>query len=277
VLRRWQPTSSCAKLLRVNVSEESILDIPGWFYPDDVFLFNWLLRDQARHGVSGDLLEIGVYHGKSAVVVGAHLRPGEKFTVVDLFETAPDDQANLEENLDQYGGLVRAAFERNYRRFHGALPDVVQGHSSSVRDHVSPHTVRFLHVDGSHLYEHVRADAEAAQLLLAEDGVVVFDDFRAEHTPGTAAAVWEAVTTAGLKPFALTEHKLYGTWGDATSLRHRLGQALEGEAVRGHETQSIAGHEVLRIYATPVPRPFRVRVRSRITRMVRRANRALRT
>ncbi len=49
--------------------------------------------------------------------------------------------------------------------------------------------------------------------LLAPEGVVVFDDYRAEHTPGVAAAVWQRLDK-GLSPFALSPVKMYATFGD---------------------------------------------------------------
>lgn len=57
-------------------------DVPGWFPPLDQVLFTWFLEKQQ---LAGDLLELGVYMGKSAILLGHHLRPGEAFTVCDLF------------------------------------------------------------------------------------------------------------------------------------------------------------------------------------------------
>ncbi|MFD8812242.1 class I SAM-dependent methyltransferase, partial [Streptomyces sp. NPDC059627] len=67
-------------------------DVPGWFPVLDQVLFDWFLNRQEASGTRGDLLEVGVYMGKSAIFTGRHLRPGESFTVCDLFEgDAPDD------------------------------------------------------------------------------------------------------------------------------------------------------------------------------------------
>ena len=46
-------------------------------------LFSRLL--EAQTDVPGDLVELGAYLGKSAVIIGSHLREGERFVVVDLF------------------------------------------------------------------------------------------------------------------------------------------------------------------------------------------------
>ena len=55
-------------------------DIPGWFYWLDYLLFRALLRSQAA-SPPGVLVEIGAYLGKSAVVIGEHVRPGEELVV----------------------------------------------------------------------------------------------------------------------------------------------------------------------------------------------------
>ena len=50
---------------------------------------------------------------------GSSRRPGETFTVVDLFGADPGEGDNAAENRDSYPGLTRQAFEDNYRRLLG--------------------------------------------------------------------------------------------------------------------------------------------------------------
>ena len=172
-------------MLRVlNVTDAQVDAIPGWFQPYDRELFRLLLP--ATHDVlgGGNLAELGVYQGKSAVLVGSDVREGETFTVIDLFGAAASDHDNQAENDEQYSDLSRESFEEHYLSVHSELPDVVTGPSATVVDHASTGSHRFVHVDASHLYEHVRLDVEAARQLLAPQGVVVFDDIRSEHTRG---------------------------------------------------------------------------------------------
>ena len=166
-------------------------DVPGWFPPLDQMLFSWFLQRQEK---PGDLLELGAYMGKSAILLGQHLRDGERFTVCDLFGGEAPDGANRAETTKSYASLTRQAFERNYLSFHDALPRVIEGPTSVVPGEVAPDTCRFVHIDASHLYEHVHGDIGAAREILLPDGIVVLDDFRSEHTPGVSVAVWEADT-----------------------------------------------------------------------------------
>ncbi|CCK27905.1 hypothetical protein BN159_3526 [Streptomyces davaonensis JCM 4913] len=230
-------------------------DVPGWFPALDQTLFTWFLQRQETLGQRGDLLELGVYLGKSAILLGRHLRPGETFTVCDLFESDAPDGANQAEASKSYASLTRQAFERNYLAFHDALPRVIQGPSSLITGEVAAGTCRFVHIDASHLYEHVYDDIGAARDLLVPDGIVVLDDFRSEHTPGVSVATWEAVLNRGLRPVCLSTQKLYGTWGDPGAVQEELLGMLRGREDCGLSVQDAAGHRLVRVRARKVKAP----------------------
>ncbi|MFJ8821795.1 class I SAM-dependent methyltransferase [Streptomyces sp. NPDC102467] len=222
-------------------------EVKGWFHNIDQVLFDWFLSRQRERGQQGDLLELGVYLGKSAVFMGQYLEDGQAFTVCDLFDSPASDTANDKEMNKSYSTLTRAAFEANYQAFHDELPRVVQGPSHVITSLVEPDSCRFVHVDASHLYEHVHGDIAAARELLGEDGIVVLDDFRAEHCPGVAAATWGAVATTGLKPLCITATKFYGTWGSFEPVRGELGAMLAGRDDFWHGAEEVAGHSMIRI------------------------------
>ncbi|MDH6580138.1 class I SAM-dependent methyltransferase [Kitasatospora sp. MAP5-34] len=244
-------------------------DVPGWFWKVDQEAFGWLLDQQTAAGTTGDILELGTYLGRSAVLLGSHLQPGEKFTVCDLFDsTAPDEENAAEMVMSYRKTLTRQAFETNYLAFHERLPEVIQAPTSVLADgRIKAGSCRFVHVDASHLYEHVAGDIQVARAALAEDGLVVLDDYRSPHTPGVAAAVWEAVAVHGLRPVCLTPEKFYGTWGDAEAAKKALlARDWRGEGFRQDE-DVIAGTTVHRLawdtvtVAAPPNRPQRSVVR----------------
>ncbi|RKE19454.1 class I SAM-dependent methyltransferase [Streptomyces sp. TLI_171] len=218
-------------------------DVPGWFFRVDREVFAHLLSRQSSAGVAGDLLELGAYLGRSAILLGRHLQPGETFTVCDLFDLdAPDDDNSAEMSMSYRETLTRRAFESNYLAFHPELPVVVQAPTSVLADgRIPADSCRFVHIDASHLYEHVAGDILVARDALAKNGVVALDDYRAPHTPGVAAAVWEAVFTLGLRPVLLTPEKFYGTWGDPDAVRaDLLDRDWRGEGFRLDE-EHLAG------------------------------------
>ncbi|MEW2621758.1 class I SAM-dependent methyltransferase [Streptomyces sp. NPDC048106] len=222
-------------------------DVPGWFPVLDQMLFDWFLTRQETGGMRGDLLEVGVYMGKSAIFTGRHQRPGEKYTVCDLFEGDAPDDANRAEATKSYSALTRARFEENYLSFHDELPRVLQGPSSVVPDEVAPGSCRFVHIDASHLYEHVHGDIGAARELLLPEGIVVLDDFRSEHTPGVSIAAWEAVLNRGLRPVCLSTQKLYGTWDDPEPVQEALLEMARDRSDCHLSVQEAAGHRIIRL------------------------------
>ncbi|MER8184058.1 class I SAM-dependent methyltransferase [Kitasatospora sp. NPDC094015] len=237
-------------------------DVPGWFFKADQELFDWFLTRQTQSGRTGDLMELGAYLGRSAILLGSHLQDGETFTVCDLFDSdAPDDDNSAEMAMSYRKTLTRQAFEDNYLAFHDRLPTVIQAPTSVLADGRIPDgSCRFIHIDASHLYEHVAGDIQVARAALAKDGLVALDDYRAEHTPGVSAAVWEAVFAHGLRPILLTPEKFYGTWGDPEEAqREVLGRDWAAEGFRMDE-DTIAGARVYRLAhdeqpAPPAPRP----------------------
>jgi Methyltransferase domain len=242
-------------MLRGTANDKpDLTTIPGWFLAQDQKLFRWFLGEQERRHIMGDLAELGVYMGKSAVVIGEYLRPPETFIIIDLFESPACDGENRVENADTYTGLTQRAFEANYLRFHERLPMVVKAASSEILDHASAGAHRFVHVDASHLYEHVRADVASARALLHESGVVAFDDIQSHHTPGVAAAVWSAVHNDGFRPIAISKGKLYGTWGSPVPWQQALLAWLPSSGL-AHEVQQVAGAPLIRVWQPVVDPP----------------------
>ncbi len=200
--------------------------IVGAFWDIDFLLFDRILATQHENSVHGDLLEIGALYGKSTIVLGCHARSDEKVIVCDIFNDAEGDTENVAENSQSYIGLNRKRFEKNYLRWADRPPVVIAELSENIVGKVEPRSLRFAHIDGSHLYNVVRMDIANTHNLMRDTGVVVMDDFRALHTPGVAAAVWEAVATKGLIPICLSEQKFYGSWDAETarSTERRSGQ-----------------------------------------------------
>lgn len=233
----------------------TIEDVPGWFHQVDQLLFGWFL-DHQQHTPAGDIVELGAYLGKSTILLGEHLRPADRLVVCDLFGLPAPDEDNAAESSGSYTDLTRAGFEFNYLAFHERLPQIVQTPTSEILGYVAPDSCRFVHVDASHLYKHVRGDVTAARTLLRPDGIVVFDDYRSPHTPGVSAAVWEAVIEHGLKPIALSPQKFYGTWGDAESLRRELTDWANGHPGFAVDVQEVIEHRLTRVtYKPPKAKP----------------------
>lgn len=236
--------------------------IVGAFWDIDFLLFDRILATQRANSFRGDLLEIGALYGKSAIVLGCHAGSDEKVIVCDIFNDAEGGTDNVAENAQSYIGLNRKKFEDNYVRWVDRPPVVIAELSEHIVGKVEPRSLRFAHVDGSHLYSVVRMDIANTRNLMNDGGVVAMDDFRAFHTPGVAAAVWEAVATEGLIPICLSEQKLYGSWHAETA---RATREMLTNYVASHEddinygVQEIAGVGVL-VVENPTPWELKRRV-----------------
>jgi len=226
-------------------------DVRGWLAPADQMLFAWLLDRQNRVEQPGDLVELGVYQGRSAIHIASFRKPDEQMVVCDLFDFARTESSILPGARREYATLTQQTFERNFLAFHDELPAIVRGLSETIVDHVAAGSCRFVHVDASHMYEHVRRDMLSARSLLRPDGIVVFDDYRTEHCPGTAAAVWEAMATDGLKAVCVSANKFYGTWGDPKAVQDELIEYVPTSADYRCDIQQVMGQRLIRVARIP--------------------------
>ena len=232
------------------VLEEFLQDtkrIPGWLSFHDAAVIDGILSHQSEVGTKGNLLEIGVYAGKSAVLLGHHLKPKEEFHVCDIFGE-PTDSRNTDEILRSYRNLSRVRFEENYNEFIGKVPIIHECLSLELPRILKDTKFRFIHIDGSHLYEHVAKDLEfATSSIDSQKGIIAVDDFRAQHTVGVAVAVWKSILTGKLIPLMITPAKIYlgspDVLFDFDEMKEKLG-ALEIQSVY----EDILGNKILRTF-----------------------------
>jgi len=194
------------------VAFDELQEVPGTLGPWDAELIVHLSEAQHRRAVSGDLLEIGTWHGRTSVLLGSLADEGEELQVCDLFETAPPTEAGQRElEGGEHTVCCRSEFEATYERFHGSPPVIHECSSEELTEAELGPTFRFVHIDGSHLYETVLHDLALARSVLTKGGIVAVDDIINLGHLGVAAAVWNDALADGLRPFACTPAKLYAT------------------------------------------------------------------
>jgi hypothetical protein len=244
---------------RVDIAEyveAGRLAIPGWFDRTDARLFRGICEAQSAAGMKGDLLEIGVFQGRTAVLLGFLAGPGERVVASDIFdEPADPDSVEAAQDTWAYRGITADTFLAHWRHFHHHDPHVISGPSANLTaDDLGP-TFRFVHIDGSHLYEAVRQDIELARAVSRPGAVVALDDIRSPHTPGVSAAAWEAIIAGVLLPVAYT-FKLYGAWDEqgASFLLDAVQQS--GVETRLHE---VRGRTLIEVTSSESDRSGRAR------------------
>ena len=165
--------------------------VPGWFSPDAYLIFaayHQLLADEA---LAGDVLEIGVHHGLSAIGIAALRGEGGRFVAIDLFEEL---QA---QNVSKSGLGNRERFVANMARFHPDLSFLTM--IASPSGVIDPATLgsgfTFCHVDGGHSAPEVYADLELCAAVAAPGALIALDDYFNPAFPG----VGEAAVRFGLE------------------------------------------------------------------------------
>lgn len=158
--------------------------IHGWLSPGAVALFALIDEVQRREGISGDLFEIGVHHGKSAVLLCLMAGPGERIGVCDLF-------GSHEKNTSNSGFGDRQIFESNVARYAPGIDrlEIFEKSSYDLTEQEVGGMIRIFHVDGGHLLEEALSDLKLGAKVLHDHGVIVVDDpFRIEW-PGVTEAI----------------------------------------------------------------------------------------
>ena len=217
--------------------------IPGFFYVADFMLFDFILAHQLDSGVAGDMLEIGVYRGKSAILMGCGLRPDERLIACDLFENVMSHEDNLVKHQETYSGLAAAEFCRDWDRFHNRRQLDVRVCDSAQLTELPP--LRFTHIDGCHYYQCVRNDIKLAVAHTGPRGVISLDDYRIAEEPGVAKAISEAVAAGELFPFCASDMKIYA----ATNSADQAHWAAVLKTIPGVEVFSFADFDVVTVAA----------------------------
>ena len=224
--------------------DRQIEALPGWLSRCDISILKTIMRYQDLKDINGDILEIGCYLGKSAILFGALKKNDNELIVCDCFDDVVEE-ANYDENISSYPQLTRNAFEANYRNALGTLPTIIQADSKHLKNLLEKRVFRIVHIDGSHLYEYVRHDLDFARTFV-EDGLIVLDDFRAQHTLGVTQALWESVIKSEVFPVIVSPSKIYlATKKNHGYLTEVFLELLSGEI--NYEWVLVSGSRCIRI------------------------------
>lgn len=209
--------------------EQAVKIIPG-FSPLDQLVSLFTLA-YASSNLTGDILELGSWCGRSAVALGlaAKLTGNSKVHCVDLFPEKNDWQKNADGsysfkvkiNGKTYGAYGEQTvwaepFEKDiapvYEKFLGALDAFNNSISNnSLSDWVSPFKgdlecfadsapdglkLRMAFIDGDHSYAAVAKDIGIVERFLMPDGWICFDDAFSSYS-GVNRAIEELIISSG--------------------------------------------------------------------------------
>jgi len=171
-------------------------NIEGWFNKPSAAIWDILLGFQEESGIKGNLGEIGVWEGKSALLSAMHQQEGEALLLIDPRQLVSAEQTIEEACPD----TQRIYFPNKSNLFRGT--DFFQRNAS---------TFRWFHIDGSHTAQFVHLDLEIANFLLDDNGIIALDDFFSPSYPQITEALFTflASSTSRLKLILVGFNKGY--------------------------------------------------------------------
>ena len=180
--------------------------IEGWFSPDAALMFMAYNEVGAAHGVAGDVLEIGVHHGLSALALAAMRCDGAQLVAIDLFDELQS------RNVSASGSGSRERFLRTMQEFFDDIAFVrcIAAPSNSVGVADVGNGFSVCHVDGGHTARETYEDLELCHRILLPGGLLALDDYFNPAFPGVcegAVKFWLAHDGA-LMPIAAGFNKV---------------------------------------------------------------------
>ena len=189
--------------------------IPGWLPSESAYFTAYLLSYQKKIKMNGNILEIGVFHGKYLSLL--YLFSGKEETVygIDAFLNARDKQAPTDR---VFGNILRFCGDSDRLRI--IVENSLDITPKDLRNKTTS-DVRFISVDGGHTSDVVHHDLCLAKSVLKEGGIIALDDAFNHTTPGVNEGMYEFMLSKNrdgyLAAFAHCYNKAFFT----TSKHHK--------------------------------------------------------
>lgn len=127
---------------------------------------------------AGIIAEVGVAAGEFSEVLLNKLSP-QRFDAFDIFRLHEASVATGLLTADMFGGLSHLEY---YRRRFAPLVNaggvrLIEGDSAEQLSLQPNSSYDIIYIDGDHSYEGALRDAEAAQMKLKPDGILIFNDY----------------------------------------------------------------------------------------------------
>jgi hypothetical protein len=242
-----QPPASIVRSAEALHYLENLHRIGGWLHQTTALAIIEALWLQERHGIAGNLAEIGVFQGKSFLALAAGARASETILAIDVFDDAGAASERPDYDVAAYGHGNQAKFMANLTEFFPRAKVVTIVRSSTDlrgREREFGLTgLRFLSIDGGHTRQLTVNDLRIADACLADGGVCCLDDVFNVHWTGVISGLFEFLQSGpGLVPVAMFPNKLFLTRSAlsgfyASQFRALFAHALERERLELHQAE----------------------------------------
>ena len=172
--------------------------VAGWLQPGATSLIWSLIEVQKHERISGDIAEIGVWHGKLFILLSLSLAGSEKARAVDPFE------------MPGHLNFI-AEFQRTLAQFKIPPETIVTHHMKSEQIPLGQASsffgecVRLMSLDGDHRRASIVHDLRLSNEVLSDFGVVMVDDIFSAWAPSVTEGIIDFLRhdADDLVPFAL--------------------------------------------------------------------------
>lgn len=136
----------------------------------------------AAKGISGDVFEIGVHHGKSAIAIASLRGAGRRFFATDLFEELQT------QNISNSGLGNKEAFLRNMKAFFEdtSFISTITADSGTLKADDLGYEFSFCHIDGGHSANETYQDLNLCAQIALPGGLIGLDDYFNPAFPGVS-------------------------------------------------------------------------------------------
>ncbi|MBX9709182.1 MAG: class I SAM-dependent methyltransferase [Caulobacteraceae bacterium] len=189
-------------------------NVEGWLGGNIHHIVAFIDGLHATQGLTGDIAEIGIHHGRLFFVLAAAARGDESCFAIDLFD-------HQELNVDSSGQGSKDTFLAHAENlFPELLPRLrlLAGDSMGLtltylRERIPTKGIRIFSIDGGHTSIHAINDLIIAQELLLGGGLVLLDDYFGPHWPGVTEGFFKFMSEHNrrLAPLLIFENKLFLT------------------------------------------------------------------
>lgn len=187
--RQWELLDEAFTQVQQSIPGHHLMPRRELSFHNDVKLLGYLTT--LVYGIPGDIVEIGVWKGKSLALMNFLAQGHKKVIGIDCLEL--ENQAN---ELSYYKNAI----------YPNAF--VIQSYSERALDQFEAITnaISILHIDGGHLSRNVLLDFLLYEPYVVSGGFVLFDDYMDfEYSPEVAPAV-DLLRVGGL----FAKYKIFG-------------------------------------------------------------------
>lgn len=164
-----------------------------------------------RLGCTGDMVEFGVYKGRSSIPVACFLSGSERFFAIDPFKCDPGNEKLKAGGIGDY-----KIFIENWDKIFGHTRNlkVYKSTSQSFYENekriIDKKKFKFVSIDGDHSFQGTLLDLEIAEKILTNCGIVAVDDCFNIEWPSVQQAVNHYLSTENsMAPFLAGWNKLF--------------------------------------------------------------------